>query len=64
MKVEVEIPEGEYCNEHGADCPFLDTESVWCNYLKEGVGYDGGYLKHPDCPSLKEKEDAKIKENK
>lgn len=60
MKVEVEIPEGKYCDKDdqpdcplriGDRCPFLPTNTR----LMEGDYSDGcPYLKHPDCPSLKE----------
>ena len=59
MKVKVEIPEGKYCN----GCPLLDTlrGQEHCDYIGEEVEYRRGFLKHPNCPSLKEKEMPKLK---
>ncbi|MCK5236290.1 MAG: hypothetical protein KAR06_04815 [Deltaproteobacteria bacterium] len=60
MKVEVEISEGVGClawkNNHWVRCQLLNTSDVedFCNYLGKPTGFSGE--KHPDCPSLKEKQ--------
>ncbi len=62
MKVEVEIPEGELCNDKLC-CPFCVEEyegedgsfDNYCTLLKVGLKEDMYEVsKHPDCPSLKE----------
>lgn len=64
-KVEVLIPEGRYCT----GC-MLDVVTVWegepfygCEYLHVQCQAEGEYknraIKHPDCPSLKNKSPSK-----
>ena len=69
MKVTVEIPDGKYCGGDGKQCLFFtdtDPDYSYCSYLDAVVEYAEPYdiirrIKHPECPSLKEKEDARIK---
>lgn len=57
MKVEVEITGGKYCD----GCKLLNTDHDVClwkdSYQNAELKYMGKFqwLKHPDCPSLKEK---------
>ena len=55
MKIEVEIPEGKYCD----GCLLMGShdEEPYCNYLKLDLGFycdknfNGGYVKDKECPA-------------
>ena len=58
VKVEVEIPDGEYCWHYDRDtrCQFWSGEyDIYCCLLPDASlasDEDGDYKKHKDCPSL------------
>ena len=65
MKIEVEIPEGKYCvDPAGWTCDLLglshssDDTPIYCVRVNADIMQEGRTLKaikHPNCPSLKEK---------
>jgi len=54
-KVEVELPDGEYCDASGNRCQFHDFDGRdFCNLLQGGMlepGQDELALKHENCPA-------------
>ncbi len=63
MKLEVNIPEGKYCEGcifaskyDPATCNFVLAHEDFEGELAEDPDYSYSYIKHPHCPSLKDVE--------